>query len=218
MLRFVTLACLIGLSATLAGCGGKPMVAHGNDDDIPNIEMVDPGDAPSTPQTPTPTRKTSHLKWMSQPSREVQKSLDRLLRCPTGEGRSAHRACEIQNTGVNVEPHDDSPVEHMDAWIIDGELHHDKIRPLPVAGFPFRAIDYLFPNWPDRQRWLRKAIVEANHRPCPAAIKVDGVWIIVEGEYIALYRYRAVDLYIETTDEGGLRAERCWESRRAERQ
>jgi hypothetical protein len=155
---------------------------------------------------------------MSQPSREVQQRLNDLLRCPIDKDHSVHRACEIQTNRVNVRPADDTPVQQMDAWIIDGELHHGKIRPVPPARFPFLAIDELFPDWSDRRRWLHKAIVEANHRPCPAAIKVDGVWIIVEGEYTALYRYRAVDLNIKTTNEEGLRAERCLALERAERQ
>ena len=138
--------------------------------------------------------------------------------CPIDKGRSGWRPCNSNDSAVSVAPGDDGLVEHIDAWIIAGELHHDKIRPVPISGFPIRVVDKLFPNWPDRERWLRKALVEANHRPCPAAIKVDGVWIIVDGTYMALYRYRLIDLHIETTDEEGLRAERCWELDRAERQ
>lgn len=216
MLRFAMTVCLLVPFATLMGCGNVSKVGVGNDDDMPNLAMADPANAPSTPQFSAATRATSHLEWMSLPGREVQERLDRLLRCPADKGRSAYRACAIRKERVNVEPHDDRPVEYLSAWIVDGELHRDKIRPIPVADFPFRAIDYLFPDWPDRQRWLRKAIAEANHRPCPAVIKIDGVWIIVEGEYTPLYRYRAVDLYIETTDEEGLRAKRCWALRKAE--
>jgi len=153
------------------------------------------------------------LSWMLGPSRDLQKRMDRLLDCPGKRGWATRKICDRENPYAAVVPGDDKPLEHLDAWIIVGDdrLNTGKVRPYPLARFPFRIIDELFPDWSDRDVWLRKAILEANHRPCAAAIKVDGAWIIVDGEYVPNHGYLYVDFTISMRDSDGARVARCEE-------
>lgn len=187
MLRFTTFGIVLGLSATLAGCGDKFAVVVDNDGDMRNIAMADPvvGTPAISGGTARPIDQPPALdSWMKVPPMALKAQIDRLLRCD-GPDRS-HRRCNLYyHEGAWAR----SPTEEqfrqdyaVQVWMtVPAEIYdRPPTKPLPRA--PFRVVHFLLPHWREADAWLTFALRNAR-RICGMQARVGNALVQIDADF-----------------------------------
>lgn len=194
------------LAAGLVSCQGSPQPDNRADEAVAiNRAMPTSGGAvryfwsPPDASTPPPHRHG----WMSLKGEELYRRIDRLLGCDSARLHEIHLLCD-SDTDRQVVPQD-RPFDHVSMQIIVGRYED----PLPLPRGPFAVIQDLFPKWREGDAWLRHALRQANSRRCPEGIKVDDVWIIVEGVDPGPGPYQYATLYLSPYDFAGQDVATC---------
>ena len=200
--------CLLAvLAAGLAGCQGPPQSDNGADNAVAmnsaspeSGRAVRPFYAPPDASTPPPHRHG----WMSIKGEELEQRIKPLLGCGSPQLHELRLRCD-SGAFRHVVPLD-RPFDHVSMQIIVGKYVGG---PLPLPRGPFAVIHDLFPKWREGDAWLRHALRQANHRRCPVGIKIDDVWIIVEGVDPGPGPYEYATLYLSPYDFAGQDVAAC---------